>query len=171
MASMARDMPWSVFPGLSAAPQPNPISFFCNPSVHVWGTGPIRKATERDIPFRYFSHNYYPQIRFKQVLRYTNPLLILYLLIPTRKLSKSYIKYEAFIHEEKSPRLSGLRKPGRSEALVKQKTDIKGTGSLIEWYKWHQTLFQPKERQAKQHGSPAGISCLGSTGLCLALLI
>lgn len=122
-------------PGLSAAPQSNPISFFCNLHMHVCGKGPIRKAMESNISFCYFSHNYYPKIWFKQVLRYTKPLLILYLFNPTRKLSKSYIKYQAFIHEEKSPWLSGLHKPKRSEVLVKEKTDIKGTGSLSKWYK------------------------------------
>lgn len=118
-------------PGLPVTPQSNPISYFCNQSV--CGTGAIRKATE-NISF-WFSHNYYPKIWFKQVLRCTNPLLILYFFILTRKLSKSCIKYQAFIHEEKSPWLSGLHKPRRSEVLVKQKPDIKGMGSLSEWDK------------------------------------
>lgn len=158
-------------PGLSAAPQSNAVSYFCNRCVHACGTGPIRKATESNISFWYSSHNYYPKIWFKQVLRYTNPLLILYLFIPTRKLSKLCIKYQAFIHEEKSPWLSGLHKPKRSEVLVKQKTDIKGTGSLSEWYKWYQKLLQPKKIQGKRDGSPAGISCLSSTSFCRVLLI
>lgn len=99
VALMTRWTHWSGFLGhFQGYQQPKPISFFSNLSVHAWGTEPIWKAMKMALIW-IFSHNYYPKIRSKQALRHTKPLLIL--LIPTRKVSKSHIKYEGFIHKDK----------------------------------------------------------------------
>lgn len=77
----------AVFP--SEVSVSNPAPFFSN--LHVHGCGTV-KAMKGNMSFCYLPHSYYPKIWFKQVLRHTNPLLILYLFIPTRNSQNHTLK-------------------------------------------------------------------------------